>query len=144
MLGRRHPFASGLVGYGLLLLAWVVANPPGSAPDEPAHHVKAVATAHGHLTGAPVRDLDGYPPIRRPFLAHVLQTFRLPARLPADPRWGCNAFTPESASCLKTPLAPTAGRPRGQEVPQVSILGPYMPAPYVLLGAAAGWTVRVD
>src|SRR5205807_2020893 len=108
-------------------MAWVGANPPGSAPDEPAHYVKAIAVAHGQFTGVPVHDLHGSPPIRRPFLAHVLQTFRLPPRFSADPRWGCNAFTPGSAACLKTPLTAGPARPGDDDdVPQQSILGPYM------------------
>jgi hypothetical protein len=131
----RRPVAVWLAGYGLLLLAWVGANPPGSAPDEPAHHVKAVATAGGQLTGPPLADLSWAPPIRRPFLARVMQTFRIPARLAADPRWACNAFTPESAACLRAtrPQQP-APAPDGT-VPQDSILGPYPPAPYLILGA---------
>ena len=37
-----------IVGYGLLLVAWIGGNPPGSAPDEPQHHIKAVGVAYGH------------------------------------------------------------------------------------------------
>ena len=126
-----------IAGYGLLLMAWSGANPPGSGPDEPAHHVKAVATASGQFTGEPVTNLEGHPPIRRPFLTHVLQTFRIPRRLAVDPRWGCNAFTPNSAACLKAPLGVAPETADGEAIEQQSILGPYIPAPYAILGLAA-------
>lgn len=119
------------------MAAWVGANPPGSAPDEPAHHIKAVASALGEFTGTPVGTLEGHPPIRRPFLAHVLQTFRLPPRLASDPRWACNAFTRASAACLESPLPPAATPAMGERVAQQSILGPYPPVLYPVIGAAA-------
>lgn len=136
-MSRSRSVAAGVAGYGLLMAAWVGANPPGSAPDEPAHHVKAVASALGEFTGTPVGNLEGHPPIRRPFLAHVLQTFRLPPRLAADPRWACNAFTRASADCLDSPLPPAATPATGEQLSQQSILGPYPPAPYAVIGAAA-------
>lgn len=121
----------------MLLTAWLASNPPGSSPDEPAHYVKAVATASGQFTGEPVTNLEGHPPVRRPFLTHVLQTFDIPRRLAADPRWGCNAFTPDSAACVRAPLVVASDNANGGAVEQQSILGPYPPAPYALLGLAA-------
>ena len=36
---------------GLLLAAWVFANPPGAAPDERAHYVRALGAGHLELAG---------------------------------------------------------------------------------------------
>src|SRR3982750_1223185 len=37
--------------YALLMAAWVVGNPPPSAPDEWSHYLRAVSLGHGQLLG---------------------------------------------------------------------------------------------
>jgi len=36
-----------VAAYAPLMTAWVVTNPPGFAPGEPAHYVKSVAASRG-------------------------------------------------------------------------------------------------
>lgn len=43
-----------MTGFVVLMgIAWLMATPPGSAPDEPAHYVKAIGAGHGDLYGEP-------------------------------------------------------------------------------------------
>jgi hypothetical protein len=55
---RARRVVSGLVLIVLLALgsAWVFGNPPGAAPDEGSHYVKAVGVGGGDLAGRPPRD----------------------------------------------------------------------------------------
>ena len=41
------------LGFGLVVAAWVVGNPPFAAPDEPAQYIRALALAGGDLGDAP-------------------------------------------------------------------------------------------
>jgi len=119
-----------VTAYVLLSLSWLFTNPPGSAPDETAHYVKALAAGHGRL----------YLPDPPPPLTSLLpstpeaqwqqRTARLvdvPARL--DPRGlQCSSFHPElSAACLLHGPAGTRA-----EIP--TIVGTYQPYVYVLPG----------
>jgi hypothetical protein len=40
-----------VVAYVLLVIAWIFGNPPGSAPDETAHYLKALSVARGEPIG---------------------------------------------------------------------------------------------
>jgi hypothetical protein len=42
-------------GLALLVLAWVFGNPPGSAPDERAHYVRALGAGGLELAGKALR-----------------------------------------------------------------------------------------
>ena len=42
------------LGFGLLLVAWVMATQPFAAPDEPSHYLRALSIANGHLLGPTV------------------------------------------------------------------------------------------
>jgi hypothetical protein len=126
-----------LGGYGLLLAAWVGGNPPGAAPDEPGHHVKAVGVAYGQPVGRPVTPAGDFPPAKREFLESVSRSVRIPARLAPDPRWGCNAFKPtESAGCLGERTSPVTTGAAGT-VDAGNWMGPYMFVPYVPIGLGA-------
>ena len=50
-----------LASYALLAVAWVMGNPPGSAPDEGDHYMRALAVASGDLYGRPNPELQGQP-----------------------------------------------------------------------------------
>ncbi|MGI8426583.1 MAG: hypothetical protein ACR2FO_05360 [Actinomycetota bacterium] len=39
----RHPLVLLVTGYFLLMVAWALSQPPGVAPDEFHHYLKAVA-----------------------------------------------------------------------------------------------------
>jgi len=121
-----------IVAYALLGAAWLVTNPPGTAPDEPAHYLKALAAGRGELyleSRSPVpADVDTLPPQLR----WQLQTSRL-VELPnsLDPTYlPCTAFHPEvSAGCQRHRAPPLPG-----EISRRTIVGTYQPFTYVVPG----------
>jgi hypothetical protein len=97
-------------GYGLLLVAWAIGNPPFAAPDEPAHYLRALAVGGGSLEG------------------------RIPVSVPAR-LWAvnadCNKLQPEvSAACVYR--AQTVDHPNVE----LSTAGMYPPLAYVAPGLA--------
>jgi hypothetical protein len=119
-----------VAAYLLLGSAWLVGNPPGGAPDEIAHYLKALAAGRGEL------HLDRRPPpppdvssLDKPAQWHVVTSrlVRIPPGLDPAPL-PCSAFHPEiSAGCLHAERPP--GSPEG-----ATIVGPYQPFTYVLPG----------
>ena len=88
-------------GYALLIGAWAFASPPGAAPDEPAHAVRAAAAGESQWTGRPVapyRRTPGLSSAQADFLNQQTQEFTIPERLViAEP---CFISNPdESAAC---------------------------------------------
>jgi len=122
-----------IVAYALLGLSWLVANPPGAAPDEPAHYLKALAAGQGDLTldSRPTvpADVDSLPQTLR-WQLETSRLVELPTRL--DPtNLPCVAFHPEvSAGCQLHRAPPPSGR-----VERPTIVGTYQPFTYVLPGA---------
>jgi hypothetical protein len=118
--------------YLILQLAWLGSNPPGSAPDESDHLVKALGMAHldigSKYLGPPVNASDVAQ--RNASISRVVS---IPARL--DPHgYACNAFEPNvSAACL--PAAPPSAR---GSIKVVTALGSYPPFLYVPIGLVAG------
>lgn len=112
------------VGLVLVLTCWVMSSPPFSAPDEPAHLVRAVSAAAGQLRGQAV------PTTGRPsLLTQNKRSFDIPRRFRVADNKPCFAFRPqESAACQP---APTLTEKATRHV------GTYFPALYVPLGAAA-------
>ncbi|MGZ8650365.1 MAG: DUF2142 domain-containing protein [Solirubrobacteraceae bacterium] len=146
--GRRTAAALLAVALALLTAAWVFGNPPGAAPDEGAHFIRALGAGHGDLRG------DEFVPTaaeRRAFqqagenaaeaptatdraallwAARQTRVFSVPQRLVGAP-FGCNATRPAvSAACVDRPPVPPAsqGRP-------VSYTGTYPPFVYIVPGA---------
>jgi hypothetical protein len=126
---RRVPVLL-VVAYLLMGTAWVVTNPPGAAPDEYAHYLKALAAGRGQLylgRRVPPRpdvaslDVEERWQLRTSRLVHV--PFGLhPGRLL------CSAFHPEiSAGCLH-PDHP------GGPFESATIIGTYQPFTYVVPG----------
>ncbi|MBV8980944.1 MAG: DUF2142 domain-containing protein, partial [Acidimicrobiia bacterium] len=136
MTGRQwlSPVPLIVGGFAALLLAWVFANPPATAPDEDTHYVKAVATAYGQDTGARAPAPPVGASLRQRFDADVGRRYSVPARLAPDPRWRCNGGG-ASAACLRAPISssPTPDK----RVPATSHVGQYLPAPYLPVGVAA-------
>src|SRR6476646_1346681 len=101
-LGPAVLLAAGLA---LLMLAWVFANPPGAAPDERAHYVRALGAGNLELAGDAFHPTPEHseaflaqrtsPNLTGAGLATVLwaakqtRTFALPARLSVF-AFGCN------------------------------------------------------
>ncbi len=135
--GRVATRLRGLVlvaGLGLFLAAWVGANPPGAAPDEAAHLVKAVGTAMGEGIGRPTAAAPTTASLRDRFITQNTRSFALPRAIRPDPRWACEAFTTQSASCLNTAPPQQSGRGGGRSV---SIVGLYPEPSYLPIGLAA-------
>jgi hypothetical protein len=107
-----------IAAYALLSAAWVFGNPPGAAPDEPSHYLKALAAGRGQWLGRPVSPLPDWqppPPYDRPeaktnpaqrqWLQQTTRAVDVPSAL-APGAFACNAFRPDaSAACLGTPAA---------------------------------------
>ena len=88
-------------GYGLLIAVWLFTDPPGSAPDEPAHYIKAVAVGQGQLLGprAPVGD-QGLSPAQHAWLQNTSTVVTMPAGLAPD-GLACNRQPSRSAACIR-------------------------------------------
>lgn len=123
-----------LLGFALLLAAWVGGNPPGASPDEPASVVKALGAAQGEWTGraAPGTTLPpGHTPLQTQFFRDYSQTFAVPAGVRGVPQPACYAMHPQQSAACETTDRPTAGRlPAG-------FIGPYAPFVYVPMGLPA-------
>ncbi|MDQ6725220.1 MAG: DUF2142 domain-containing protein [Actinomycetota bacterium] len=129
---RARAYILVIAAFLLLGGAWLVTNPPGAAPDEPSHYLKALAAGRGEL------DLGARPPVPADAAAlpqeiqWQLQTsrqVRIPNRL--DPtNLPCPAFHPDvSAGCQLHRQAPPPA-----QVQRTTIVGTYQPFTYVLPG----------
>lgn len=138
VLRRPGPAAFLAVGYGLLLLSWAVSNSPGSSPDEPAHLTKSLGAARGQWLGReaeyPVTPEFG--PGQLGWINSVTRSFEVPRAATFGTIATCNAFRPEVPStCIPAGLEERAGRGLSNEKTHT---GSYQPAPYVIIGSAAG------
>jgi hypothetical protein len=95
----RWAFAG--LGYALLLVAWAFAGPPGAAPDEAAHAVRAAAAGQGQWEGRPAQPFQrstATTPAQADYLNAQSQAFDVPARLVPPPP--CFAGHPDApAAC---------------------------------------------
>lgn len=130
------------VAFGVFLAAWVAGNPPGMAPDEPAHYRRAVGLAHGDLLGSPVEysSIGSIPDSRRLWLNRTSRAVRVPASLA-----GCGIFRlPIAGHCSSDTVTRTVQPlPEGHEATYVGTYPPYIygpPAVGVLAAKAAGMT----
>jgi hypothetical protein len=122
-----------VLGYALVLGAWVVTNPPSAAPDEPSHFAKALAAGDGQLAGKP----SG---LSAEFIAHnfgaksvtqlsrSFRAFDIPA-----------ASNYQSLPCFAFQENVTARCQRNDTGvdPYISIIGAYPPYTYIPAGLAA-------
>jgi hypothetical protein len=144
----KAPVALLSAGLALLVVAWVFGNPPGAAPDERAHYVRALGAGGLQLAGARFEPSpeqtraffaggeQGGPPLPGAGVTTVLwaakltRAFDVPLPLSAT-SFGCNDRRPEvSAACLDEPPKD----PRARRVPTHT--GTYPPFAYVIPGAA--------
>ncbi len=92
-----------LIGFVLLLgFSWVFANPPGYAPDEPAHYTKAVGVGRGELVGTPEPYPvgPGFGPLQLQWINKASRTFKIPPGL-SPGGLACSIFSPtETAACI--------------------------------------------
>ena len=148
--------APSLVMVALVLagLSWAFGNPPGGAPDELSHYIKALGVGGGELAGRPV----GSRPISREDLARLEALIRSeaarPVAAPSDaelrrltwmrrqardftipPELGVNIHCvprgPARHTCLDLLREPA-------DVPYASTpMGTYQPLPYLLPGVVS-------
>ena len=119
------------------MVAWVFANPPGAAADEPANDVKAIAAGRGELLGRPgtlppaVVERYGMTGPRYAFASATTRWVHIPPPL-APVGFGCTAFHAErAATCLNE----AATQPANDEQPTYT--GTYQPFVYLFPGALA-------
>jgi len=119
-----------VIGWALLLAAWLIGNPPFAAPDERDHYVRTTGIAGGQLVGDPAPELTtGATPTQ---VAWTRPLTRRVSGLPGlAPPLDCYLRTPRRpARCIET--AP----PTPPNVPLVTVaVGIYQPLPYLLPAA---------
>lgn len=117
-----------VAGFGLLLVAWAFADPPGASPDEPAHYIKAVAAGRGDIRGVPdpTAVVPGATVAQAAWLRTVTRDFEIEGQLvPAN--FACEGLHPDvTASCHLAPV-----QPQRQPVRLPSYVGDYPPTLYV-------------
>ena len=140
---RGGPAVLLAAGLALLMVSWVFANPPGAAPDERAHYVRALGAGSLELAGDAFHPTPeqseaflaqrNSPNLTGAGLATVLwaakqtRTFALPADLSVF-AFGCNdQKVTESAACVDHPTGP-----RSQRLPTYT--GTYPPWAYIVPG----------
>jgi hypothetical protein len=131
----RRPYATAalfVLPYLILMVAWAGSNPPGSAPDEPDHLVKALGVARLHIGTAfhgTVPDSARGVQKRNASISRVVP---IPARLAPD-GYRCTAFHPErTAACLPDRPAHRTGTVR-----RTTPMGSYPPFLYLPIGLLA-------
>jgi len=116
--------------YLLLMVAWAMSNPPGAAPDESDHLVKALGVAQLEIGEPFTGEAAGSLLAQRN--ASISRVVNVPAQLAPD-GFKCTAFKPNaSAACL--PDRPATG---SGQVERVTPIGAYPPFLYLPAGVAA-------
>jgi len=119
-----------LVGvfYSALTLAWVLGNPVGSAPDEEAHYLKALAVSAGHLAGERVA-LPPPPPGRKEaWIRRTTRALDVPAGLSPD-GLQCSAGHPDQSAACQDGVHPPNAVTR-----ELSTVGTAQPTVYLAPG----------
>ncbi len=142
--GVRYLLAPALLLAALTgwILLWTLTNPPGTAPDEPSHYVKAVAAGRGEILGdpVPIAELQALKAFSEDSLRQVRNAYRsfsVPIELRTTTSPPCTALHQDvPATCLNKPPTVPTGRVD-------SIVGAYPPWLYLPEGALtwAAWSV---
>ncbi|MBV8159423.1 MAG: DUF2142 domain-containing protein, partial [Acidimicrobiia bacterium] len=128
LAGRRAVSSTLLFGAacGLLMIAWLVGNPLGRAPDEPMHYVKAAALANGEPRGgATTLTHAGYTEKQWQWARQQVRLFNVPPRIALAPVVPCPIFDP------RVPARCQQGWPTTDGAQLPSYLGTYQPYAYV-------------
>jgi Predicted membrane protein (DUF2142) len=146
MASRATPLARSYAVFGvsvvLWMALWAATNPPGAAPDEPSHLVKAIATGQGELFGrhVPAASLIATGAFDADQLRQVERAsrgFTVAPRLATVTGPPCTAFRQASAACLaRPPAVPPTHRP-------TIIVGAYPPWLYAPGGVLAWFAPNV-
>lgn len=114
-------------------VSWIVANPPGYAPDEPAHYTKAIGVGHRVWVGPPgaFGIGPGFGPAQLEWINKATRVIEIQPNMAPD-RLGCSIFQPqESAACLDRNAPPP-----DVVVPRLTYVGTYEPFVYFPAGVA--------
>ncbi|HVE92565.1 MAG TPA: DUF2142 domain-containing protein, partial [Actinomycetota bacterium] len=119
-----------VVGFTLLVMAWMFGTPPGAGPDELAHYVKAVGAGGGDIRGGEIPEATMGPPpsATQAWFNQTSRVFDVPPRL-STARLECVTFFRVPGDC--PPI-------QGGQGSELSHVGTYQPWSYVLPGVAAG------
>jgi hypothetical protein len=118
-----------VLAYFLIGIAWIGSNPPGAAPDEPDHYVKALGLARFDI--GEKYHASGATPIERRNIS-ISRVVRIPENLTPD-GYACTAFDANAtAACL-----PRDTPPAHREIDHVTSVGAYPPFGYFLPGLLA-------
>ena len=119
--------------YLLFSLSWAVSNPPGAAPDEQHHLVKAIGSGSFQLGRAGPPPASDAPPNVVTRNASITRIYRIPERLVSGQGYRCFAFAPDiTADCLPD-QPPGSG---DGEVEFDTPMGAYPPFLYAPIGWA--------
>lgn len=122
-IAGRLRWCAVAVSFFAMCALWSIATPAMSSPDEPSHTIKAVAVAHGQLSGT-----VGPRPTTW-MIPGALTTVNVPADYAAVPGLNCFASYPwQAASCM--PALPTDRT----TVEAPTAAGHYPPLYYALVG----------
>ncbi|MDQ4067959.1 MAG: DUF2142 domain-containing protein [Actinomycetota bacterium] len=133
---RRHrPLGLYLVAAFVLLVgvSWIVANPPGYTPDEPAHYTKAIGVGHRVWVGTPgAYDVGpGFGPAQLQWINQAARVVEIQPNMAPD-GLACALFQPKmSAACLDD-----GPPPPDVVVPRLTYVGTYEPFMYFPAGVA--------
>jgi hypothetical protein len=109
-------------------------NPPGAAPDEPAHYLRALAVGRGDFLGEPVDSIPkaaAASPTQAAFLARSTRSVLAPAGLAVPLSWFCTIGSHDtSARCV------TATTTNDRPIRQASDEAAYLPYLYIPSGLA--------
>jgi hypothetical protein len=120
-----------VAAYLLIGVGWVFSNPPGAAPDEPDHLVKAIGMGRFDIGDEYDEPLPDEPVLVRRNLS-ITRIIDIPAGLAPD-GYTCYAFDSDiTAACLPD-AAPDATGTVERQTP----IGAYPPFAYVPMGVAA-------
>lgn len=115
----------------LMGISWIFANPPGYAPDEPAHHAKAIGVGRGVWVGSPGEYPvgPGFGPAQLEWINKAARVVVIPPNLAPD-ALACSVFQPDkSAACLYH-----VHPPPDVAAPRLTYVGTYEPFLYLLPG----------
>ena len=126
-----------------MLGTWVVTNPPGAAPDETNHYLRALAVGRGDAIGRPNPQLAdpvvaaappksvGIEALAASWAARGARLVEVPRELGPSTAFGCEAFDPtKTSSCQRQ----DGGERIAGEV--LTTMGTVEPGPYILPGLA--------
>lgn len=131
----RRPVAPLLLvgGWMLLALSWLFTTPPGAAPDEAEHYIRAVSVGRFEFLGSLTTVTPRQPQndLQAAFVKGFNRAVTMPAGLAAPSAWFCTAANHHaSGECTRQPdSAPPS-------LTQPTYVGSYAPYPYVLPGLA--------